>query len=112
MYNSRDIAISTHTSLAGRDFPKYLIVPYPFGFLLTRPSRDVTNVYCYYTDYTGISTHTSLAGRDTAGRILSSGYAISTHTSLAGRDDINELICDIKNISTHTSLAGRDFCIG
>ena len=56
-------------------------------FLLTRPSRDVTNdirfdfvlLFC-------ISTHTSLAGRDRTLLPSSMWYTISTHTSLAGRD--------------------------
>src|SRR5699024_5242888 len=55
--------ISTHTSLAGRDFYSYFITP-----------RN------------GISTHTSLAGRDIWHHVIHYFSVISTHTSLAGRD--------------------------
>ena len=34
-------------------------------FLLTRPSRDVTNLLDLFLCFVGISTHTALAGRDT-----------------------------------------------
>ena len=37
-----EIAISTHTPLAGRDIPPTLMQWYSLVFLLTRPSRDVT----------------------------------------------------------------------
>ena len=78
-------SISTHTPLAGRDFPdclyqKYLIFlltrpsqgvtgkrrPYRHRgrFLLTRPSQGVTNTFTVSTPIQSISTHTPLAGRD------------------------------------------------
>ena len=38
-----DVVISTHTSLAGRDAASNLMVCCPSSFLLTRPSRDVTD---------------------------------------------------------------------
>ena len=38
-------------------------------FLLTRPSRDVTDQYNDQDDNNAISTHTSLAGRDTFRRV-------------------------------------------
>ena len=55
-------------------------------FLLTRPSRDVTEMNRAAVIVTRISTHTPLAGRD--GYCLSYGFqrGISTHTPLAGRD--------------------------
>ena len=56
--------ISTHTSLAGRDFDKPSIYSSFSPFLLTRPSRDVTNSTWTSPTWDGISTHTSLAGRD------------------------------------------------
>ena len=56
--------ISTHTSLAGRDFDRYL--------------ENLVQE--------AISTHTSLAGRDLNVMRSWLGYNISTHTSLAGRD--------------------------
>ena len=63
--NLRFCQISTHTSLAGRDDPGG---SHSYGdgqFLLTRPSRDVTNVYVTSVFiHCIISTHTSLAGRD------------------------------------------------
>ena len=58
------IHISTHTSLAGRDESNWMN---PIGlcvFLLTRPSRDVTNGIEGVLYFIDISTHTSLAGRD------------------------------------------------
>ncbi len=57
-------AISTHTSLAGRDQPINLRIRNKNAFLLTRPSRDVTDLSIDGTVVQGISTHTSLAGRD------------------------------------------------
>ena len=102
-----------------------------FQFLLTRPSRDVTNIPIFFSLQRIISTHTPLAGRDwqyDRGRVAK---RISTHTPLAGRDapapgrfprsplflltrpsrDVTgtktrEEILSI--ISTHTPLAGRD----
>ena len=59
----QDLYISTHTSLAGRDTADILF-PHYAKFLLTRPSRDVTVIACYFPCNPHISTHTSLAGRD------------------------------------------------
>ncbi len=56
--------ISTHTPLAGRDVRAGTMDITRKEFLLTRPSRDVTEEI----------------GRDAW------GYIISTHTPLAGRD--------------------------
>ena len=56
-------------------------------FLLTRPSRDVTQYDIDELANTVISTHTPLAGRDNAiGSPSASAWRISTHTPLAGRD--------------------------
>ena len=83
-----DIVISTHTSLAGRDFEGLqggTVVP---KFLLTRPSRDVTTTENKRNIQRNISTHTSLAGRDIQASLAPVFLDfISTHTSLAGRDD-------------------------
>ena len=101
-------AISTHTSLAGRDrfrgsstrMSKFLLTRPSRDvtatltsqctadrFLLTRPSRDVTYQALLYVDRAGISTHTSLAGRDAyRTKTVADMITISTHTSLAGRD--------------------------
>ena len=79
--------ISTHTSLAGRDFVSGMKKPRIFAFQLTRPSRDVTAVIPPSALVSTISTHTSLAGRDGFRVCIFAGQvAISTHTSLAGRD--------------------------
>ena len=56
--------ISTHTPLAGRDAGAGSIFNGIFRFLLTRPSRDVTEgIFRLLMKYC-ISTHTPLAGRD------------------------------------------------
>ena len=55
-------------------------------FLLTRPSRDVTETCNVKTGTCTISTHTSLAGRDLCTECALMAIVISTHTSLAGRD--------------------------
>ncbi len=60
--------ISTHTSLAGRDLHQRLYLAELIGFLLTRPSRDVTDPAKPLDILMPISTHTSLAGRDTQRR--------------------------------------------
>ena len=61
--------------------------PYtPHLFLLTRPSRDVTQSLQLPRPGITISTHTSLAGRDWLPKFDDAGAVISTHTSLAGRD--------------------------
>ena len=44
VYRRRNLQISTHTSLAGRDQDLTLIVRSLKRFLLTRPSRDVTTL--------------------------------------------------------------------
>ena len=62
---------------------------FEFTFLLTRPSRDVTNGRLKNYTNSGISTHTPLAGRDDVGAQLIGGILISTHTPLAGRDREN-----------------------
>ena len=59
---------------------------YIFEFLLTRPSRDVTERVLYLRFRLLISTHTSLAGRDVWFDEMKDQLTISTHTSLAGRD--------------------------
>ena len=56
--------ISTHTSLAGRDAETWYTDTVTDKFLLTRPSRDVTDDYDRIRRERIISTHTSLAGRD------------------------------------------------
>ena len=55
--------ISTHTSLAGRDDATFGQIALS-TFLLTRPSRDVTDIVVTDDIVNIISTHTSLAGRD------------------------------------------------
>ena len=67
-------SISTHTSLAGRDILFLLLVTAGKGFLLTRPSRDVTTWYSNSHILHIISTHTSLAGRDGNGVKDAAGY--------------------------------------
>ena len=58
------VAISTHTSHAGRDFqiPGFALTA--ASFLLTRPMRDVTITNVLVEWLGKISTHTSHAGRD------------------------------------------------
>ena len=58
------LLISTHTPLAGRDNVRSGHVMMISSFLLTRPSRDVTNVIERQRNLRKISTHTPLAGRD------------------------------------------------
>ena len=58
---------------------------YLLQFLLTRPSRDVTNFAVTPFATWTISTHTSLAGRDKNGSDLPSFTLISTQPYLAGR---------------------------
>ena len=60
------LIISTHTSLAGRDLHQRLYLAELIGFLLTRPSRDVTDPAKPLDILMPISTHTSLTGRDAA----------------------------------------------
>ena len=79
-----------------------------YGFLLTRPSRDVTKIAPKDSSAEQISTHTSLAGRDVNHPFHKNKSHISTHTSLAGRDYWEEKSTNPTIISTHTSLAGRD----
>ena len=55
-------------------------------FLLTRPSRDVTNIQLVHHVCHNISTHTPLAGRDKEQMQKVNAMQISTHTPLAGRD--------------------------
>ena len=64
----KNVNISTHTSLAGRD-----------------PATAKE-----FSEYEYISTHTSLAGRDEICESDYIRYTISTHTSLAGRDEFLE----------------------
>ena len=101
--------ISTHASLAGRDYPSNLNAG----------------------ELPAISTHASLAGRDAGGKISGLCAAdfnprvpcgtrlhlvdlqcaqveISTHASLAGRDAHYGVRWRCRAISTHASLAGRD----
>ena len=61
--------ISTHTSLAGRDSIVVREFPSKTQFLLTRPSRDVTFSDYHTKNRLTISTHTSLAGRDKNGAV-------------------------------------------
>ena len=77
-------------------------------FLLTRPSRDVTEDAIRNARLFLISTHTSLAGRDRVKIPTGHLIDISTHTSLAGRDHNRQQNIIRLQISTHTSLAGRD----
>ena len=56
--------ISTHTPLAGRDGGGLATAAVTALFLLTRPSRDVTNGRIGGFPDDVISTHTPLAGRD------------------------------------------------
>ena len=56
--------ISTHTPLAGRDGLMDGRKAVMMLFLLTRPSRDVTEVLYPDIEFYAISTHTPLAGRD------------------------------------------------
>ena len=56
--------ISTHTPLAGRDDILKDTLHGSMEFLLTRPSRDVTDYSTLKPQELYISTHTPLAGRD------------------------------------------------
>ena len=86
--------ISTHTSLAGRDWPRLCLLPWPRRFLLTRPSRDVTDLIHSILHFR-IQFLLTRPSRDvTINKLMILGNStISTHTSLAGRDwtDMQEL---------------------
>ena len=84
------------------------MLPLLAEFLLTRPSRDVTDMAFGETNNYEISTHTSLAGRDRSMVSVFRDSTISTHTSLAGRDEKRNILLEPVPNSTHTSLAGRD----
>ena len=72
-------------------------------FLLTRPSRDVTNIIAVFAVNHRISTHTPLAGRDLrASAPSNNARSISTHTPLAGRDLHElEIMVDSYNFYSH-----------
>ena len=83
----REVWISTHAPLAGRDD-------------LRRQS------VCLLL---GISTHAPLAGRDRMAEMTQANLAeISTHAPLAGRDRPLSYCFRLSAISTHAPLAGRD----
>ena len=85
-FYQQEIDISTHASLAGRDLRHFSTLR-GWKFLPTRPLRDATPCR----------------------RALRAARSISTHASLAGRDRIESLRCRRGTISTHASLAGRDW---
>ena len=101
--------ISTHTSLAGRDDQHIGQGERQPGFLLTRPSRDVTAIWTEMCGAINISTHTSLAGRDA----IQTALCVALRLFLLTRPsrDVTTTAQDragSRLISTHTSLAGRD----
>ena len=106
--NYHPVTISTHTPLAGRDDITADMTAVTTTFLLTRPSRDVTEMYHLKPTSQVISTHTPLAGRDGFLLCKTLVFFISTHTPLAGRDADVVGLPGIHIISTHTPLAGRD----
>ena len=81
-----DEVISTHTPLTGRDLQSSPNRTCPVGFLLTRPSRDVTYTQISEHMLSRISTHTPLTGRDMGRGGFDNRGSISTHTPLTGRD--------------------------
>ena len=85
MTSAREVEISTHAPLAGRDAAKQ--------------RRD---------DDDDISTHAPLAGRDVLRLLRLRAKVISTHAPLAGRDFLRLLKPGEFCISTHAPLAGRD----
>ena len=111
------ISISTHTSLAGRDSqtPRCTIIFCDFyshflrqwcgricPFLLTRPSRDVTNI----TDIPPRTLPFLLTRPSRDVTLFLHFYQftvfISTHTSLAGRDILSNYdVLNIKNFYSH-----------
>ena len=126
------LLISTHASLAGRDYgcsrssraasrfqptrplrdatpPVYAACLHFVGFQPTRPLRDATKISQIIKKLEQISTHASLAGRDgCVGCRFIQLQHISTHASLAGRDCDSRERAEYLKISTHASLAGRD----
>ena len=104
--------ISTHTSLAGRDFYRSIIYYSDWRFLLTRPSRDVTiDATDAKNKANDFYSHVPRGTWPQERRENSMLRAISTHTSLAGRDGLSCAWKRRTQISTHTSLAGRDFAL-
>ena len=100
--------ISTHASLAGRDFEYGRTTECSARFQPTRPLRGATCRTPISSIRIRISTHASLAGRDQTGGELIRINPISTHASLAGRDSNMGIGYELESISTHASLAGRD----
>ena len=77
-------------------------------FLLTRPSRDVTNESgIIYTAKT-ISTHTPLAGRDIAFPLVHPSMSFLLTRPSRDVTQKQRKLLSVMGISTHTPLAGRD----
>ena len=101
--------ISTHTPLAGRDGTHLGIIYGTLLFLLTRPSRDVTELIANGDNYGLISTHTPLAGRDETHQkpLTPNRKFLLTRPSRDVTDEMSSQPAHMR-ISTHTPLAGRD----
>ena len=78
-------------------------------FLLTRPSRDVTQKGDVLAISSYISTHTSLAGRD-GDEYVDAQFGSTFLLTRPSRDVTlkKRRVTRERLISTHTSLAGRD----
>ena len=123
--------ISTHTSLAGRDLSSSAVSCRPRGFLLTRPSRDVTFrvrlfLACLAFLLTRPSRDVTLIRCGTHGpqkflltrpsrdvTLMDDGNTVTFKFLLTrpSRDVTPAFVplFTLPPISTHTSLAGRDF---
>ena len=87
-----DVVISTHTPLAGRDYPQRIKTVDNWHISTHTPLAGRDGFNSSTGTLNEISTHTPLAGRDTGGKIEVIDFIISTHTPLAGRDDVRKAI--------------------
>ena len=109
---SRREYISTHTPLAGRDVTVFPQSHWHNQFLLTRPSRDVTNaLQQVMVDLQFLLTRPS---RDVTGRSRTGIIKLPFLLTRPSRDvtKCSGKWVHQKQISTHTPLAGRDILAG
>ena len=106
---AKDLFISTHAPLAGRDRELNKLSRTVIDFNPRAPCGARLVVAKRFPRDEIISTHAPLAGRDNYFNVYVSAIVISTHAPLAGRD---KWPTEFQNsrllISTHAPLAGRD----
>ena len=111
MTSAREVEISTHAPLAGRDLCNGRSLPlFHIGFQPTRPLRGATNAAVREADACDdFNPRAPCGARRVARAVPCCTARISTHAPLAGRDERHHMI-NVKRyaISTHAPLAGRD----